>query len=275
MLASRERDAPRVALVTGGGRGIGAAISRALGDTGLSVAIAYRSNEAEAAATAARITAAGGTARIYQAAIEDEVASAEMVAAVTNDLGPIGVLVNNGGITSRGRAVVDTEIDEVLRLLWIHAVGVHHLCRLTVPAMRQLDRGDVIMISSQSSVSLPPGAAPYSMAKAAMEALAVTLAKEERSHGIRVNVVAPGLVTTEMGRRYARAAFGSADMSNLAAGSPFGRVGTPEDVADVVRFLISDAGSYITGERVAVDGGGWDDPESPRHESEGITGEAG
>lgn len=93
------------------------------------------------------------------------------------------------------------------------------------------------------------------MAKAAMEALAWTLAKEEQRHDIHVNIVAPGLVETEMGRRLVKAG-GVEDISTLNAAMPFGRVCQPEDVADVVRFLVSGAGSYLSGQRIAVDGGG-------------------
>ena len=251
--------ATRVALVTGGGRGIGAAIAFKLAQAGLRVAISYHRDAASAEATVKRIAVAGGTARAYQAAVEDMHATDRMVEEVGHDLGAIGVLVNNAGITSRGLDVADTDIDEVLRLLSIHAVSVHQLCRRTVPAMRDLGRGDIVMISSQSSSSLPAGGAPYNMAKAAMEALAATLAKEERRNGIRVNTVAPGLVATEMGRRYVRAAFGSSGMAALAADSPFGRVCTVDDVAALVAYLVSDDGSYITGQRIAVDGGDWRD----------------
>ena len=94
------------------------------------------------------------------------------------------------------------------------------------------------------------------MAKAALEALALTLAKEERTRGIRVNIVAPGLVDTEMGRRLVKGALGVDDIRTLDKGMPFGRVCTPEDVADVVRFLVSDACAYVTGQRIYVEGGG-------------------
>ena len=94
------------------------------------------------------------------------------------------------------------------------------------------------------------------MGKNAMEALAFTLAKEERPHGVRVNIVAPGLVETEMGKRLVRATQGVEDIRNLDASMPFGRVCQPQDVANVVHFLVSDANSYLTGERIYCDGGG-------------------
>ncbi len=115
------------------------------------------------------------------------------------------------------------------------------------------------MISSVATAQMAPFGAPYNMAKAALEALAATLAKEERDRGVHVNVVAPGLVETEMGLRLARAVTGDRslqDLRPLDATSPFGRVCQPADVADVVAWLCSPAAGYITGQRIQVDGGG-------------------
>jgi NAD(P)-dependent dehydrogenase (short-subunit alcohol dehydrogenase family) len=117
-------------------------------------------------------------------------------------------------------------------------------------------RGDVVMISSVATTHLAANSAPYNMGKAALEALAFTLSKEEKKSGIRVNVVAPGLVETEMGRRLVKGAMGVDDIRKLDAVMPFGRVCQPEDVANAVRFLVSDWASYITGEKLNVYGGG-------------------
>jgi 3-oxoacyl-[acyl-carrier protein] reductase len=138
----------------------------------------------------------------------------------------------------------------------VHALGPHHLCKLVLPSMRQRSRGDIVMISSAATRSMNANGAPYNMGKAALEALAFTLAKEERPHGIHVNVVAPGLVDTEMGARLMRAVAGVEDLRALDAAMPFGRVCQPADVAAVVRFVVSDAARYVTGERLYVDGGG-------------------
>ena len=244
----------RVALVTGGGRGIGRAISLALAADGAAVAVNYRRNEEAARATVDDIVRLGGNARMYLATIDDFDRAEEMVAMVEQELGPVSILVNNAGIASRGLSVVDTDPAELRRVVAIDAFGSHYLSKLVIPKMRQLPRGDIVMISSVASRGLAANGGPYNMAKAAMEALAVTLAREERDNGIRVNTVAPGLVETEMGRRLMKATAGVTDMRTLDASMPFGKVCQPEDVANVVRFLVSDRNIYITGEKVYCDG---------------------
>jgi NAD(P)-dependent dehydrogenase (short-subunit alcohol dehydrogenase family) len=152
--------------------------------------------------------------------------------------------------------VADTDPAELERVVRTHAIGPHFLTKLVLPSMRERPRGDVVMISSVATSHMSAGGAPYTMGKAALEALAFTVAKEERRHGIHVNVVAPGLVVTEMGHRLVRATAGVQDATDLDARSPFGRVCRPEDVADVVRYLVSDAAGYLTGQRITVDGAG-------------------
>ena len=246
----------RVALVTGGGRGVGKGISLSLGAAGASVAVNYRRDEESASETVREIEALGGKAIAFSASIDDYEQNAQMVADIERDLGPVSILVNNAGIASRGRSVVDTDPEEMRRVVATHAFGPHYLAALTLPKMRTLGRGDIVMISSVATRSLGPNGAPYNMGKTAMEALAYTLAKEEREHGIRVNIVAPGLVDTDMGQRLIKAVQGVEDIRSLDQSMPFGRVCQPEDVANVVRFLVSDENSYLTGERLYCDGGG-------------------
>jgi NAD(P)-dependent dehydrogenase (short-subunit alcohol dehydrogenase family) len=123
--------------------------------------------------------------------------------------------------------------------------------------MRELGRGDVVMISSVAAQAYPPRMGVYSIAKAGMEAMAYTLAKEERQHGIRVNVVAPGLVETDMGQSLVSFARGVDDIRTLAEGSPFGFLCQPEDIANAVLFLCSEQGRYVTNQRITVSGGGF------------------
>jgi len=246
----------RIALVTGGGRGIGRAIALALAEDGADVAINYNRDEAAARETVSAIEAMGRRSAAYRASLEDFPALARMVEDATRDLDVIDLLVNNAGIASRGRSVVRTEAAEVERVVRIHALGPHELCKLVVPAMREKGHGDIVMVSSSATRIWTANGAPYNMGKAALEALAFGLAKEERRHNIRVNIVAPGLVETEMGRRLAKATLNADDIRKLDKIMPFGRVCQPEDVANTVRHLVSDRASYITGERIYIDGGG-------------------
>lgn len=246
----------RVALVTGGGRGIGRAISMTLAAQGATIAVNYRKDLDAANATVAAIEAAGGRAKAYAASVDSFEQDEAMVQAILADLGHIDILVNNAGIASRGNSVADTDPAEMERVVRTHAFGPHYLSKLVLPSMRQQTRGDIIFISSVAARSLSGFGGPYNMGKAAMEALAMTLYKEERRNNIRVNIVAPGLVETDMGSRLARATRGTQDMRELDASSPFGRVCQPQDVANVVAYFVSEQASYLTGQKVEVDGGG-------------------
>ena len=248
--------AGRVALVTGGGRGIGRAISLALAEDGAAVAVNYRKDEASAHEVVAQIIAGGGKAKSYLASVENVEQDEAMVQAVVADFGHVDILVNNAGIASRGNSVHDTDPAEMERVVRTHAFGSFYLSKFVLPSMRQQPRGDVIFISSVATRLLSGNGAPYNMGKAAIEALAITLSKEERQHGIRVNIVAPGLVDTEMGLRLARATQGVQDIRELDKTMPFGHVCKPSDIADVVRYLVSERAGYVSGQRIYVDGGG-------------------
>ena len=249
----------RVALVTGGGRGIGRGISELLAAQGATVAVNYRRDADAAAVTVAAIRAAGGEASAFHASVDDADACATMIDAIVAQFGGLDILVCNAGIASRGNSVADTDPAEMMRVVAAHAFGPHHLARLAMPQLRAKGRGDVVMISSVATSTMSANGAPYNMGKAAMEALAFTLAKEERANGIHVNIVAPGLVETEMGVRLARSFTGNRDLQDLRsldAAAPFGRVCQPLDVANVVLWLCSEGAAYITGQRIVCNGGG-------------------
>jgi 3-oxoacyl-[acyl-carrier protein] reductase len=246
----------RTALVTGASRGIGRAIALSLAEAGADVAVNYRRDADAAAEVVAEIQAMGRKAKAYSASVENWDEDEAMVADVLRDFGGIGILVNNAGIASRGQGVAETDPAEMERVVRVHAFGPHYLCKLIIPHMRKEGRGDIIMISSVATLGMGPRGARYNMGKAAMEALALTLAKEERGSGIRTNIVAPSLTVTEMGKRLTKATTGIADIHELDARSPFGRVSTPEDVAAAVTWLVSSANPYANGQKINIHGGG-------------------
>ena len=250
----------KTALVTGGGRGIGRGISEALGREGATVLVNYRRDKEAADETAAAIIAAGGKAAVVQASTDQPEDCRRMMDEIHAAHGGLDIAIVNGGNASRGRSIVDTDEKELWNLVETHALGPHQLCRAFIPEMRKRGGGHVVFISSVATKGMSANGAPYNMGKAAMEALALTLAKEELPHGIHVNIVAPGLVETDMGVRLARAIQGKSkdemqDLRAMDAASPFGRVCQPEDIAGAVLFLLSPWSGYVTGQRIEVDGG--------------------
>jgi NAD(P)-dependent dehydrogenase (short-subunit alcohol dehydrogenase family) len=251
-----ETGVPRTALVTGGSRGIGRACALGLAEDGFDVAISYRRDTDAASETVTAVKALGRRSRAFRASLDDVGELEEMTEAVLSHFGTIDTLVHSAGIASRGNKVTDTDPAELERVMATNVMAAHHLCRRLVPAMRTRPRGDIVFISSVASRMQAANGAPYNMAKAALDALAMTISKEERPNGIHVNVVSPGLVATDMGRRLVKS-MGVDDIASLDAKFPFGRVCRPEDVADAVRFLCSDAAGYISGTVLVIDGGGW------------------
>jgi NAD(P)-dependent dehydrogenase (short-subunit alcohol dehydrogenase family) len=246
----------RVALVSGGGRGVGRAIGLGLAEGGADIAVNYRRDADAAAETVEAIQKLGRRAVAYRASVDSWEEDRAMVEAAVDDLGPIDILINNAGQASRGKSVADTDPDEFGRLVGTHALGAAYLSKLVLPGMRTRPRGDIIMISSVATRNMAGWGSPYNMGKAAQEALALTLAKEEQRNNIRVNVVQPGLVETEMGRRLVKGAMGIDDIRTMESGMPFHHICQPEDVAALVRFLLSDEGGYVSGQCIALDGGG-------------------
>jgi NAD(P)-dependent dehydrogenase (short-subunit alcohol dehydrogenase family) len=247
--------AGRVALVTGGGRGIGAAISTELALAGAAVVLTYRRDADAAQALVEKLAGEGATALAVEAHVDDPASSERAVATAVERFGGLDVLVSNAGVASRGNAVADTTVDELSWVLAVHAVGPHQLARAALPHLRRAERSDVVFVSSIAASTWGANGAPYAMGKAAVEALAHTLAREERGHGVHVNIVAPGLTDTDMGRRLARATRSVDGIHELAEDSPFGRVCAPEDVARVVRFLVGPEGAYVNDQRIVIDGG--------------------
>lgn len=247
----------RVALVTGGSRGIGRAISIALAEAGADVAVNYRRDKEAADETVAAIQKLGRKAKGYSASVENFEEDRALIDAVVADFGSLGILVNNAGIASRGQSVFDTDPAELERVMRVHALAPHFVSKLALPHLRKGPRGDIIMISSVATLGNAANGAPYNMGKAAMEALALTLAKEERQYGVRTNVVGPSLTDTDMGRRLTLARTGgSKTLRDLDSTYPFGHVCSAEEVAAAVVYLVSDANPYANGQKLYINGGG-------------------
>jgi len=235
-----------VALVTGGSRGIGLAIARSLADGGARVAVVAR-DEARARAAAAELPGTGHEAFICDVADPEQVAKA--VAGVEDHLGGVGILVNNAGIT-RDNLVLrmkDEDWDEVLD---VNLKGAFNLIRSVTKGMMKRRDGAIVNVSSVVGLMGNPGQANYSASKSGLFGLTKSVARELASRNVRCNAIAPGYITTEM-----TSELGEDQTTALRARIPLGRLGDPEDVAGVVRFLVGPWARYITGQILAVDGG--------------------
>jgi 3-oxoacyl-[acyl-carrier protein] reductase len=241
--------------VTGAGRGIGRGVALVLGAAGAAVAVNYRRDAEAAAAVVEEIVTAGGEAAAFGGSVADPDDVERLADEVLARFERIDILVSNAGTASRGRPIDATDPEEFEALMATNVFGPQRLLRRLLPAMREGGHGSVIAISSSEVDQMPAYGGPYNAAKAALEALALTLAREELAHGVRVNIVAPGLVLTEMGTRFASAALKVDDLAEFDAAQPFGRVTTPGDIGAAVAFLASDSAAMVTGQRLVVDGG--------------------
>ncbi len=228
------------ALVTGGSRGIGAAVCRCLARDGWQVFVNYNESKDKAEALAAEI---GGAA--VWADVSDPLAVEAMFASV----GDVDLLVSNAGIAHP--ELVQNVTDQVWRRLFaVNADGAFHAVRAAVPGMVRRKSGNIIIITSVCGVWGSSCEAAYSATKGALISLTKSLFKELGPSGIRVNAIAPGVIDTDM-----TACFSAEEKAAMAADTPLGRIGTPEDVAELAAFLASDRASFITGQIIGCDGG--------------------
>jgi 3-oxoacyl-[acyl-carrier protein] reductase len=240
----------RIALVTGASRGIGRAIALEFAREGAHVAVNFRKQAEAAADTVRAIEALGRKAVAIPADVAEWAACQHLVEAAEAALGPLDIVVANGGIASRPGAVADLPVEEWHRVMNTDLHGCFYTVKAAVPGMLARRRGVILTISSVGADRCAPGGAPYYAAKAAVNALTRTLANEVAAHGIRVNAIAPGVVLSDMGERMVRAVG-----PELIAAIPLGRAGQPEEIGKLAAFLASDDAAWITGKIYRIDGG--------------------
>ena len=242
----KEKKTRQVAIVTGAAKGIGRAIAVELAEKGYYIVVNFLSDKTGAEQTLASVEAAGSSGEIYGFDVRDGNKTEEVVADIAARLSRIDILVNNAGIIKDGlfmmmepenwQAVVDTSLN-----------GFYNMTRPVIEEMVRARSGAVVSISSASSLLPNRGQANYSAAKAGLNAASRVVASEVARLGIRVNVVAPGLIETDM--------IADAPKDHIKNLIPMARIGTPEEVAKVVAFLCSSDASYMTGQILSVNGG--------------------
>lgn len=239
----------KTAIVTGGARGIGAAAVKKLCEIGFSVAVNYVSSEEKANALSSELVSLGFDAFPVRADVSDPAQVKAMFDTVMARNGRIDVLVNNAGIAAQ--QLFDTVTDEQWQhILGCDLTGTFHCCREALPYMLRAKSGRIINIASMWGQVGASCEAAYSAAKAGVIGLTKALAKEVGLSGITVNCVSPGAIATDMMKP-----FSAEDIDALCEEIPLGRLGSPEEVANVIAFLAGDGASYVTGQVIGVNGG--------------------
>jgi 3-oxoacyl-[acyl-carrier protein] reductase len=239
----------RVALVTGGSRGIGRAIAIRLAGDGHSVAVNYAANASAADEVVDAITGAGGTAIAFQADVGVTEAVTAMFDEIEERLGRVAILVNNAGIT-RDDLLMRMSPDAWDDVIQTNLRSAYLCTRAATRGMLRLKWGRIISVSSVSGISGNPGQANYAASKAAIIGFSKSVARELGSRGITVNVVAPGFIETDMTEQ-----LGSDVAEEVVRRVALGRLGKPEEIAAAVGYLASDDAAYVTGQTLVVDGG--------------------
>lgn len=239
----------KVALITGASRGIGRAVALKLSQMGAFVYINYVQNEAAALETLRKVTDGGGQGTVCRFDVSDFNASRTALKNIIDEKGRIDILINNAGISIDGLIVRMKEGDWD-RVIDINLKGVFNCCRATARYMMKQHRGRIVNITSIVAETGNAGQSNYAAAKAGIIGLTKSLAKELGSRNICVNAVAPGFIETDM-----TAPLSDGDRESVRNLIPLERLGTPEDVAGVVAFLVSEEASYITGQIIRVNGG--------------------
>ena len=237
----------KVAVVTGGSRGIGKAVSLKFAKGGASVAIIYAGNEEAANDTVKEIESLGAKAKAYKCDVADFDNTADVFKQIVDDFGTIDILVNNAGIT-KDKIMLSMKADDFNKVVSANLTGAFNTIKQVYPIMMRKKSGKIVNMTSVSGLIGNAGQTNYSSSKAGLIGLTKSVAKELASRGICCNAVAPGFVSTDMTTAFE----GNEDIINSI---PLKRFAKPEEVAELVAFLSSDKANYITGEVIRIDGG--------------------
>jgi len=236
----------KIAVITGGSKGIGRAICVELARSGCYTVVNYMSDKEGAEQTLSMAKEVGGQGEICRFDVRDEQETQRIVADIAERLGSIDILINNAGIVADGLFMMMTS-EKWQSVIDTSLKGFYNMTRPVIEHMARKRKGVIVSLSSASSLMANRGQANYSAAKAGLNAASRVVASEVARLGIRVNVVAPGLIETDM--------IEHAPKAQIKAMIPMARIGRPEEVAQVVGFLCSDAASYMTGQIISVNGG--------------------
>lgn len=240
----------KIALVTGGSRGIGKACVLALANEGVNVTFSYASNEAAANQTVAEVEAAGGKAQAVKFDVADSNAGKNAIDALVKEKGALHILVNNAGVAINGLLMryKDEDLDRLFRT---NVYGAFYLARAAARPMMKAKWGRIVMMGSVVGQMGNTGQAAYCATKASLDGMTKALARELASRNITANVVAPGFIDTDMTKEHMSDEMREGLLSQI----PSGKMGTPEDVAQAVTYLCSKPAGYISGHVLNVNGG--------------------